>query len=185
MFIVFEGIDGCGKSTHAKLLSAWMRESDRDVLLTAEPTKGELGALIRRVLGGVVAMSPKTLALVFTADRCEHVQQIRKALSEGKDVVCERYFYSTVAYQSAQGVDRQWLLDINGFAPKPDIVFFLDVDAKSAEERTFTGEIFEKKEFLEKVKKEYMKFTGFKIIDTSKNKEEVQKDIQGIVESLF
>ena len=181
MFIVLEGVDGCGKSTHAKLLANWLREKGRDVLLTAEPTDGPVGRLIREVLAGKLVVDPRTLALLFTADRAEHVGEMRKALSEGKTVVCDRYFYSTVAYQCAQGVERRWLLGINGFAPKPKVVVLLDVDPALGEVRTRTGEIFERQEFLRKVRRQYLKFKGLKVVDSSRPAEEVQEEIRSIV----
>jgi len=185
MFIVFEGIDGCGKSTHAKLLSEWMEGRGLDVWLTAEPTTGAIGELIRRALSGDIILDPRSLALLFTADRIEHDAQIRAALEDGCHVICERFFFSTVAYQAAQGVGRDWLLGLNEFAAKPDIVLFLDVEPNAAEDRTSTGEIFEKAGFLAKVKEEYMRFPGFTVIDSSKDMQEVGAKIKDAVGKLL
>lgn len=181
MFIAFEGIDGCGKSTHAGLLAEWLRQRGRDVVLTAEPTDGRIGQLIREILKGNVEVDPRTLALLFTADRVEHVKEIRGALEAGKDVITDRYYYSTVAYQAAQGVDRKWLLDMNVFTLKPDLVIFLDVDPATGEGRARSGEVFEKRDFLEKVRMEYRKFRTFHVVDSSKPKEAVQDEIREIV----
>jgi dTMP kinase len=181
MFIVFEGIDGCGKSTHARLLAKWLTESGRQVVKTAEPTKGRIGSLIREVLSGKEKAHPRTLALLFTADRAEHVEEIRAALAAGKIVVCERYVYSTVAYQSAQGLDRGWLMRLNDFAVKPDMVLFLDVNPGTGAGRTKTGEIFEKEEFLKKVRDEYLRFDDMTRIDSSRDVDKVQSDIRAIV----
>ena len=71
MFIVLEGIDGCGKSTQAKRLAARLRENGRQVVLTSEPTKGKIGLFIREILSGKEKVDAKTLALLFTADRCD------------------------------------------------------------------------------------------------------------------
>lgn len=180
MFIVFEGIDGCGKSTHARLLAEWLREQGKDVLLTAEPTRGRIGEFIREILSGSMEVEPTTLALLFTADRAEHVTEVEKALGSGKTVVSERYFHSTVAYQSAQGVDRDWLLQLNGFAPEPDLLLFLDVDPGESAVRTTTGEIFETTEFLSRVREEYMKF-DLRTIDTGRPRDAVQEQIRSIV----
>jgi dTMP kinase len=184
MFIVLEGVDGCGKSTHAKLLVEWLKGKGRNVFLTAEPTDGRVGQLIREVLSGQVRVDPKTLALLFTADRVEHVKEIRQALEEGITVVSDRYYYSTVAYQAAQGVDRQWLLELNKFALKPNLVIWLDVDPAVSAGRTSTGEIFEKKEFLEKVRGEYKRFPTMKKVDSSRQKETVQEEIRAMVERV-
>jgi dTMP kinase len=185
MFIVLEGVDGCGKSTHAKLLAEYLAEKGKEVFLTAEPTDGPIGRLIREVLAGRVSVDAKTLALLFSADRLEHVRDIRAALEGGRAVISDRYYYSTVAYQAAQGVDRAWLLEMNKFALKPDIVILLDVDGKSAEDRARSGEIFEKREFLEKVRTEYKKFRTLKAVDSSRPKEVVQEDIRAAVGRLL
>ncbi|MBD3388883.1 MAG: dTMP kinase [Candidatus Altiarchaeales archaeon] len=185
MFIVLEGGDGSGKSTHSRMLAEWLKEQGRKVHLTAEPTPGRIGQFIREILSGEVEVSPRTLALLFTADRAEHVREIEEALSEGNTVVCDRYYHSTIAYQSAQGVSREWLIELNSFAPEPDLVVFLDVEARRGALRTSTGEVFEKKEFLEKIREEYMKFKGLKVIDTSRPKEKVQEDIRKVVGELL
>jgi dTMP kinase len=133
MFIVLEGIDGCGKSTQARLLYEWLMEQGKDVLLTAEPTCNRIGTFIREILSGSEKVDPKTLALLFTADRCEHLKnEIVPALSEGRIVVSERYYHSTIAYQSAQGVNREWLFDINHFVLEPTLTIFLDVKPEIA-----------------------------------------------------
>ncbi len=185
MFVVLEGLDGCGKSTHARLLSDWLKEKGRDVLLTAEPTKGRIGQLIREILSGGVKADPKTLALLFTADRVEHVNEIRSAAEAGRDVVCERYYYSTIAYQSAQGVDRAWLMGMNMFALSPDLVVYLDVDPAEAAKRAKSNEIFEREDFLRKVKVEYGKFRRMTHVDSSRPEGEVQAEIQSLASKLF
>jgi dTMP kinase len=185
VFIVLEGVDGCGKSTHAKLLAKWIEESGKKIHLTAEPTKGEIGKLIRKVLSGKKKVDPLTLALLFTADRSEHVKEIKKKMEEGHVVISDRYYHSTVSYQAAQGVNREVLLKMNGFAPEPDIIIFLDIPADEAEERAKSGEIFEKKEFLEKVRGEYMRFKDLKVIDATRDKKTVQEEIRGIVSEVL
>ena len=185
MFIVFEGLDGCGKSTHAKLLSEWLMNQGQDTYLTAEPTNSRIGMLIREVLSGKIVFEPETLAYLFTADRVEHTGEISSAIEGGSHVVCERYVYSTAAYQGAQGLDSRWLMDLSSFAPKPDVIIFLDVEPKDAEERAFTGEIFEKASFLEKVKKEYMKFKDMIVVDATRPMDEVQADIREIAKKFM
>ncbi len=182
MFIVFEGIDGCGKTTHAKDLASWLEEKDVDTILTAEPTKSRIGRFIREVLAGKEVVDPTTLALLFTADRMEHLEKkIKPAIAEDKHVICERYYYSTIAYQNAQGVDWNWLFEINKHAVKPDIIILLDVNAEQGADRTTTGEIFEKQEFLKKVRDNYMKFPEMHKIKTNRPKKEVQEDIRKII----
>jgi len=102
MFIVIEGPDGAGKSTVAKALAAALQAEGRDVFLTAEPTRSAIGTLVRGLAQEGNAVHWETLAMLFVADRREHVEQIRHSLSTGSVVICDRYALSTVVYQSMQ-----------------------------------------------------------------------------------
>ncbi|MEA3254615.1 MAG: dTMP kinase [Candidatus Altiarchaeota archaeon] len=185
MFIVLEGIDGCGKSTQARLLSEWLKES-HEVLLTAEPTNTITGAFIREILSGNEKVNPKTLALLFTADRYEHLEkEVGPALSEGRIVVSERYYHSTIAYQSAQGVSKEWLIDLNHYTLKPAVTIFLDVKPKIAVGRTEMSDIFENRDFLEKVYKEYLRFSDVTRVDGNQRPEIVSDRIKEIVSELI
>lgn len=182
MFIVFEGIDGCGKSTQARMLAEWLESRGLPVLLTAEPTKTKLGGLIREILSGREEIDPNALALLFTGDRYEHLAtEILPALGEGKIVICERYYYSTIAYQVAQGVDRPWIFEMNKYATNPDLVIFIDVKPKLAMSRKAGEEIFEERAFLEKVYNEYVKFADMQRVDGSKDTQAVFEKVKGIV----
>ncbi|MFH1424988.1 MAG: dTMP kinase [archaeon] len=181
--IVFEGIDGCGKSTHAELLTEFLKEHGKEVLHTAEPSHGQIGKLLREYLRQDAP--PLVDTMLFIADRAEHVEQeIKPALEQGKTVICERYTYSTIAYQAAQGLDMEWLKSLNSFAPKPDIVILLDVPPEVGAGRTTTEEKFENTEFLTKVRGNYLKLaeeSGFKIIDASREVDLVQDEIRNLV----
>ncbi len=185
--IIIEGIDGSGKTTHAKLLSQWLTANGHNVLHTKEPSRGPIGLLLREYLKKET--EPLIDALLFTADRAEHVEkEISPALAEGKIVVCERYYFSTIAYQMAQGLDKKWLSDLNSFAPKPDLIILLDLSPEVSVKRTSTNEKFEKLEFLKKVNNNYKtlaKEFGFVTIDASKGKSEVREEIRSIVQQLF
>lgn len=183
MFVVLEGIDGCGKSTHARLLTDWLESEGKAVRLTAEPTKGKIGLFIREILSGNHSVDPKTLALLFTADRYEHInREIEPALDEGKIIISERYYHSTIAYQESQGVDREWLIDINKFARKPDITILLDVEPGRGVERTQTQEIFENREFLETVRENYLKQDkGMIKVDGNRSIDDVLSELKKII----
>ncbi len=130
MFLVIEGIDGCGKTTQARLLYEWLVKEGYDALLTAEPTNNAIGSCLKEILSSGEEIDPHALALLFTSDRYEHIKkEIEPALQEKKIVVSERYYHSTVAYQAAQGVEREWLMTLNSFAieNKPDITLLLDI----------------------------------------------------------
>lgn len=184
MFIVLEGLDGCGKTTQAKLLKEHFDKKGYNTLLTCEPTNGRIGKFIREILSGSESVEPKTLALLFTSDRSEHVEnEINPALKSDDIVICERYYHSTIAYQSAQGVDMQWLIGLNEFAIKPDITIYLDVNPETGAARTDTNEIFENNEFLSKVRDKYMMFENeMVLVDAERTLNDVAAEIAKIVE---
>nr|HIK01047.1 dTMP kinase [Candidatus Undinarchaeales archaeon ERR594346 U_76725] len=181
-FIVFEGIDGSGKSTHAKILSEWLNSNGIKTLHTKEPSQGKIGILLRDYLK-VKTSSGRVDALLFTADRAEHLEQdILPAMKRGEVVVCERYKYSTIAYQTTQGEDTDWLIGLNEFAREPDLVILMDLEPSVALKRSEEGEKFEALGFLTKTRKNYMKFSDhFTIVDASKSKDEVQEELRRIV----
>jgi dTMP kinase len=122
-------LDGSGKSTQAKLLAASLRRS-RNVLCTAEPSRGKIGSFIRtRYLFEERRSSIAVEALLFAADRVDHVEnEIVPALKEGRLVISDRYLFSSLAYQGAAGLDLNWIMKINQRAIRPDFAIFVDVD---------------------------------------------------------
>jgi dTMP kinase len=115
MFVTFEGVDGSGKTTQAKLLHARLQADRQDVVLTREPGGTELGEQVRNLVlhGGHVA--PWAEALLYAASRAQHVEEvIRPALERGTAVICDRYVDSSVAYQGvARGLGLDRVLDLN------------------------------------------------------------------------
>jgi len=130
VFICVEGLDGCGKSTQARLLVGRLRKMGLPAVYTAEPSRGKVGLFIRRhCLHGAERVSPFVEALLFAADRFEHVErEVKPSLNVGKVVVSDRYVYSSMAYQGAAGVDLDWIARINVHAVRPDLALFLDVE---------------------------------------------------------
>jgi dTMP kinase len=136
LFVVVEGLDGAGTTTQAGLLAEALRASDLAVCLTAEPTDGPFGKILRSHIRGELDLDPHTTALAFLADRSHHLAcEIRPALAGGKWVVCDRYLLSTLAYQGAEGVDRRWIMAAAASLDAPDVTFFLDVPADALAER--------------------------------------------------
>jgi dTMP kinase len=128
-FIVFEGIDGCGKSTAAKLLYEHLRNEGREVILTKEPSlESEAGRKIRRILRGEIVVSVEERQQLFTDDRDEHVTRvIMPGLEAGKIVISDRYFFSTFALGAATGADLEWLIRINTKFIMPDLCILVAV----------------------------------------------------------
>jgi len=182
MFVVIEGVDGSGKSTVAKKLAAWLKSKNKKVVLTAEPTGSEIGKFIRKILSGDEKADARALALLFTADRAQHLADtIEPALAAGKVVISERYFHSTIAYQAAQGVSFEWLESLNEFARRPDVLIVLDVEPATGVGRTSTQEIFEEAEFLGRVRTNYRHFKGAKFVDAGRPLDDVLAECKKIV----
>jgi len=137
-FIVFEGIDGSGTTTQLKLLSNRLSQQGVPYLATFEPTDGAIGQLIRQVLQHKLRLQPISLAYLFAADRNEHLYHPTKGilveLAKGKLVICDRYLFSSLAYQ-ALTTDLDLLKKLNSDFPLPQLVFYLDTPAAVCFER--------------------------------------------------
>ena len=135
-FIVIEGLDGSGKTTQAKLLTAKLIKS-HNAVYTAEPSQGKIGTFIRNsCLYGEKRLPNSLEALLFAADRIDHVEtEIRPAIATGKLVICDRYVYSSLAYQGSAGLSVDWIAEINKHALKPDFAVFIDVPAEKVLQR--------------------------------------------------
>lgn len=145
MFIVFEGIDGSGKTTLSAQFAQKLRDVGLDALWTCEPTyEGRFGQEIRKMLRGNEPMlEASQMTLLYAIDRAQHLESVvRPALAEGKIVVCDRYVLSNIGYQSSHIEDdakraqaRAWIASVNGFAPQPDLTILLTVDPEVARAR--------------------------------------------------
>ncbi len=199
-FIVMEGIDGAGKSTQARLLAKWFEDKGYEVILTKEPTDTAFGKLIRRLVltggkEGIIdgsRISHEAEALLFAADRAEHVAKlIKPSLEAGKIVISDRYFYSSLAYQWARGgLDLEWLIDLNRFAVRPDIVILLDLPVKESMKRingrSIKSEFDKIAELQRRVRENYLKlaerFPEMRIVNALASVEDIHNDIVALVE---
>jgi dTMP kinase len=171
-FVVIEGIDGAGTTTQARLLGARLLAGGRRVHVTAEPSAGAAGALVRQVLSGRLRgrapdgpFDADALALLFAADRLDHVRtEILPALEAGIDVISDRYTLSSLAYQSLTTGDPRWIRAINSRAQPPDVTILLRVAPTIAFARrsraSHAREIFEKAEFQRRVARSYERAIG-------------------------
>ena len=166
-FIVFEGIDGAGKTTQAELLANALRSEGKSVVITAEPTGYEGGKLLRMALSGKIKRSECQMAVMFVSDRIEHnihpENGIEALLAEGCYVICDRYYYSTLAYQG-MSTDYGWVKAMNLSCPqirRPDLCVYLDLTPEQSLERIRAGrdsvEIYENTETLTKVRNTFLK----------------------------
>lgn len=149
LFIVLEGVDGAGTTTHTKLLADGLRERGLPVHATREPSDGPVGVQIRQILTGRLVVpgihgprppSWSTMALLFAADRMDHVESsITPNLMDGVTVISDRYYHSSVAYQSITGGGEPetiaWVREINRHARRPDLTIVLDVPDEVAHRR--------------------------------------------------
>jgi len=145
-FIVFEGIDGSGKTEQLNRLEKNLRKENYDVIHTIEPTKTlMIGSLIRNILYKKIEVTEEALALLFAADRAEHTKKkIIPALQTGAIVLSDRYVYSSLAYQSKgmrKELNFEWIKKINQYAISPNLVIFLDIPPKVGLERLKNGQI--------------------------------------------
>jgi dTMP kinase len=134
--IVIEGLDGSGKSTQMALLEQELIKAGRGYCLTREHTRdGEVGKLIERVLSSKGKLNPIALQFLFVADRLDHLERVIKPeLDRGKLVLCDRYYWATVAYGSLVA-DKDWLIDLNRYCLEPDLVIYLDISPEQAVKR--------------------------------------------------
>ena len=153
-FIVVEGLDGSGKSTQIQLIKNKLEAMGEKVYVTAEPTNFETGAYLRRILSDSLDKNMYLQAALFLADRLEHITHpefgIKKYIDEGYIVICDRYYFSTFAYQGT-ACDMDWVMEINLGCEqilKPDICVFLDVNPDTCKKRI--DDVREKPELYEK-----------------------------------
>ncbi|MFN6095040.1 MAG: dTMP kinase [Verrucomicrobiota bacterium] len=193
IFIVIEGIDGTGKSTQSKRLAAWFRSRGREVGLSREPTDGPWGKKLRES-ATTGRLSAEEELECFLNDRREHVEMsIKPALAEGKVVILDRYYFSTMAYQGARGFDPAEIRRRNEvFAPQPDLLLILDLSVESAHGRIGargdTANEFEQRDTLSRCREIFLSLRDEPfacVIDAEPSLNEVTADILSVVTAKF
>ncbi|MBE5730162.1 dTMP kinase [Candidatus Parvarchaeota archaeon] len=191
--IVFEGLDGAGLRTQATLLEVYLKEKKYRTLLTSEPTNGLIGGLIRSRLQGEIKLSNRTLQLLFSADRAQHVEEvIQPAINSNKIVICDRYIFSTLAYGYASKLNYRWLRQLNLSFRLPDLGILLDVKPSVSLGRISSSvssfEIFNKEKELSDVRKAFMMIASnfhLKVIDGNGSVEETRSKIMKVVDRFL
>ena len=190
VFICIEGLDGCGKTTQTKLLAKKLRKS-HNAVYTAEPSRGKIGTYIREsCLYGEKRLSTVVEALLFAADRIEHVEtEVLPALDQAKLVISDRYVYSSLAYQGAAGLSLEWIEKINEHALRPDLAVFIDVAPKIVMSRLKPKKsVMENLETQQKVREIYLKFVekdSLTRINGNKAKNEVAEELYALVKKFL
>lgn len=193
IFIVIEGIDGTGKSTQSKRLAEWFRSRGREVVLSREPTDGPWGKKLRES-ATTGRLSAEEELECFLNDRREHVElSIKPALAEGKVVILDRYYFSTMAYQGARGFDPAEIRRRNEvFAPQPDLLLILDLSVESAHGRIGargdTANEFEQRDTLSRCREIFLSLREEPfacVIDAEPSLNEVTADILSMVTAKF
>jgi dTMP kinase len=185
VFLVFEGIDGAGKSTQIQLLAQALRERGVEPVLSREPTDGPWGRKLRES-ATTGRMSAADELEHFIRDRTEHVAKLLEpSLAAGRWVILDRYYYSTIAYQGVRGLDPKALQrKMESLFLKPDRVFLLDLDPATAVKRIRHGRgedlnEFEQRESLERIRRIFLSLEGEEIvvIDANGSNAEVHQSI--------
>lgn len=193
LLIVFEGTDGTGKSTQLELLAAVLLERGLPVVTTREPTEGQYGQKIRQLYANRRSISLEEELDLFVADRTEHVDTLlSQALEEGKIILCDRYYLSTVAYQGAAGLDPAYILARNEFAPTPDLalLFYAPIQTGTQRITEGRGEIlndFEKEDYLLKVATHFkrMDYPYIRRINASGSRETIHRHVLQLIQPLL
>jgi dTMP kinase len=193
LLIVLEGIDGSGKTTQARALVRRLKARGLVAVFFREPTRGRWGREIRRRAVRAGSLTPEEELDLFVRDRKENVERnLRPALDRGKIVVLDRYYFSTMAYQGAKGIDPGKIRRMNErFAVKPDLVIVLDVGAGEGlariEGRKVREELFEREDYLRHVREIFRGLRGprFFHVDGSKGRREIARGIQARVDALL
>ena len=190
-FIVFEGLDGAGTTTQIRNLARYYEFNSREYYITNEPTSNPIGELVRKVLQKKVVTTPEALALLYAADRNDHLYNpsygIVRLLEEGRIVLSDRYFYSSIAYQSVE-CDPDFINLINDF-PSPRFIIYVDTPVEECirriDKRGEEKELFDRLDFLTAVQQNYEKaFSALPDgvclirIDGSRSADEVESEIR-------
>lgn len=187
VFICIEGIDVSGKTTQARRLVRNLKLRGFNAVYTTEPSRGRVGEFVRRyVLDRKRRLSIAVEALLFAADRVDHVEnRIKPALENEKILVCDRYIYSTLAYQGATGLSLNWIEQINKFALSPDLALFLDVPPEVLVNRlNRKRSVMETLKNQRKVREMYMRMVKngrLTLIDGNKSINDVAENVLAVV----
>jgi dTMP kinase len=194
VLIVFDGIDGTGKTTQAKRLLGTLKKKDFDAVYFREPSDSQWGREIKRKAALAGSLSSEEELDLFQKDRKENVaRNLKPALKQNQIVLLDRYYYSTIAYQGARGINPSMIQKMNEeFAVKPDLVFILDIPPREGlkrieKDRREKDLLFEQEDYLEKVREIFKSFKDRNIfhINAFRSEEDIYREIEKTVCDFF
>lgn len=190
-FIVFEGIDRCGKSTQVEMLGKALPNVEN---IRFPDRTSCIGQLINSYLTSATNMSDQAIHLLFSANRWEAVEGIKAKLESGTTLICDRYAYSGVAFSSSKGLDLDWCVNCDRGLVAPDAIIYLDMPVEDAMKRgDFGAERYEKKDFQEKVRDSFLALKkkdeggtlAWHRIEARQSKEDLHKEILTLVNTII
>lgn len=195
-FILFEGVDRCGKTTQANLLVESLKASGHDACFMRFPDRTTpIGQMINAFLQNTTDIEDKCVHLLFSANRWESELKIRERLKAGTTIVCDRYAYSGVAFSASKpGLDVAWCKDPDRGLPAPDKIIFLDISVEDAMKRgQFGQERYEKDDFQRQVRAKFMtlmdedKASGvqWQLVDANQPIKSIQEEIRRTADTIM
>ncbi len=187
LFICIEGLDASGKTTQARRLVVNLRRKGFDAMYTTEPSSGEIGSFVKSDILRLRRRVPAVVeAVLFATDRVDHLEhEVKPALQKGRIVVSDRYLFSSLAYQGAEGLDLKWIEKINRWALKPDLSIYLNVPLEVAMKRMKQKRsVMERLETQEKVLHAYLQLVQdgrLFLVDGDRTEKVVSLDILKMV----
>jgi dTMP kinase len=195
--VVLEGIDGAGTTTQTRRLCAWLETRGRAAHATREPSDGPVGRLIREILAGQHApVDATTMALLFAADRADHLlREVEPALARGAVVVSDRWYHSSLAYQGA-GEERAWIRALNARARRPDVTILIEVPAEVGAARRAAAdrpdELYDRLEMQRRVAAGYREVVAeleaserIVVVDGTADPDAVERAVHAAVEAVL
>ena len=191
-FILFEGLDRCGKSTQCGLLAEHLKTVGSAELIRFPDRTSSIGQLINSYLSSATNLNDQTIHLLFSANRWEAAKGIEEKLAAGCNLVCDRYAYSGVAFSAAKGMDFEWCKSCDNGLPSPDVIIYLDMPVEEAAQRgQFGEERYEKIDFQIKVREQFMKLketvvdNRWHTLDARKSIPEIHAEIKSICDNVL
>lgn len=182
-FIVFEGLDGSGKTTQSKKLVETGFLGKTEYIVFPDRST-QIGQIIDSFLKNKTKQNDQVIHLLYSANRWETVEKINNLLDNGINIICDRYCYSGIAYTHSKGIDLDWCISPEKGLPKPDLVLFLEIDPEVQSKRKgFGDEVYEKAEFQKKVRESYNKIKSddWIFIDANGTRDEVTEKIKNVL----